>query len=398
MNNDNNKITYLDNNATTPMDKRVVEKMIVYFSEKYANPSSIYSFSQKTKMEIEEARQKVAKIINGENGKIIFTGGGTEADNLAIKGVAFQNRDKGKHIITTKIEHHAVLHSCEYLEKYHNFEITYLPVNSYGIVDIEALKEAIRKDTILISVMFANNETGVIQPIKEIGKIAKERDIIFHTDAVQAVGKLDIDVQELGLDLLVMSGHKFYGPKGVGALYIRKGVKIHPLIHGGGHEKGLRSGTENTAGIIGLSHALAISYEDLEQEIEREKKLRDRLEKTLIEKIPDIVVNGHPEKRLSNTTNIIIKYIEGEAILMYLDGEKICASSGSACTSGSLSASHVLLAMGIKHGFAHGSLRFSFGRFNTEEDVDRVIEVLPDIVSRLREMSPFGRGKDEIKI
>ncbi len=391
-----NNIIYLDNNATTPLDERVLAAMMPYLSERYGNPSSIYSFSQKIKMEIEDARDKVKDIINAdEKDKLIFTGGGSESDNLAIKGIAFANMNKGKHIITSSIEHHAVLNTCKYLEKFHGFEITYLPVDEGGIIDIDFLNKSIREDTILITVMYANNETGVIQPIEDIGSIAREKGVVFHTDAVQVAGKLTIDVKKLNVDLLTMSAHKFYGPKGVGALYVKKGTKIHPLIHGGGHEMGLRAGTENTAGIIGLSHAFELSYENIEQEQLREKKMRDRLEKEILNKIPDVIVNGNKDKRLPNTLNVIFKYVEGESILMLLDSEGICVSSGSACTSGSLEPSHVLLAMGRPHELAHGSIRFSFGRFNKEEDVDKVVKVLPGIVKRMRDMSPFGRGKDE---
>ena len=389
------KLVYLDHNATTPIDERVLSVMIPYFSANFANPSSIYTIAQKAKEVIEDARSRVAQLINASNGNIIFTGGGSEADNLAIKGVAFANMDKGKHIITSQIEHHAVLNPCKYLERL-GFEVTYLPVDKYGIVDLDALRKAIRKDTILISIMYANNETGVIQPIEEIAKITKEKGVYFHTDAIQAVGKMRVDVEQLGVDLLSMSAHKFYGPKGVGALYVRKGIKIDPIIHGGGHEKGLRAGTENVAGIVGLTKALEIAMEHVEKEWEREQRLRDKLEKGLLEKIPDCFVNGHPEKRLANTTNIIVKYVEGESMLTYLDAEGICASSGSACTSGSLEPSHVLIAMGIPHELAHGSLRFSLGRSNTEADIDKVLDVLPNIVKKLREISPFGKGKDDL--
>ena len=391
------EIVYLDNNATTPLDGRVLNVMLPYLKEKYANPSSIYTFSQDVKKDIEKAREKVKELINAdEDDKLIFTGGGTESDNLAIKGVAFASMNRGRHIITSSIEHHAVLNACKYLEKYFGFEISYAPVDYGGTVDVDFIKNSIRRDTVLVTVMYANNETGVIQPIKEIGRIAREREVIFHTDAVQAAGKIPIDVKELEVDLLTMSSHKFYGPKGMGALFIRKGIKIHPLIHGGGHEMGMRAGTENTAGIIGFAAAFEIASQEMEYEQERERSMRDRLEQEIIKRIPDVLINGKMGKRLHNTLNIIIKYVEGESILMYLDSEGICASSGSACTSGSLEPSHVLLAMGIPHELAHGSLRFSFGRFNKEDDVDRVMEVLPPIIKKLRDISPFGKGKDDL--
>lgn len=390
------RLVYLDYNATTPIDMRVLEAMMPYLTDQYGNPSSIYRFAQNARKAVEDARAKVAALLSASEREIIFTGGGTEANNYAIKGVAFANRHKGNHIITSQIEHHAVLNVCKYLEERHGFEVTYVPVDSYGVVCVDAVREAIRDDTILISVMYANNETGVIQPIDEIARIAKERGIYFHTDAIQVAGKMKIDVQALGVDLLSISAHKFYGPKGVGALYIRRGVRIDPLIHGGHQEMGRRAGTENVAGIVGLAEAFALAHENMEQEWEREKYLRDKLERGILECIPDVVVNGHPEKRLANTLNVIIKYVEGEAMLLSMDAEGICASSGSACTSGSLEPSHVLTAMGIPHELAHGSLRFSLGRFTAEEDIDYVLEVLPRVVSRLREISPYGVGKEEL--
>ncbi|MCX7698005.1 MAG: cysteine desulfurase NifS [Candidatus Goldbacteria bacterium] len=388
------KIIYLDNNATTRIDKRVLQSMLPYLEEYYANPSGIYYFAQEVKKEIEKAREKVAKFLNATPFEIIFTSGGTESDNFAIKGIAFANREKGKHIITSSIEHHAVLNTLKYLEK-QGFEITFLPVDKYGIVDIDALKESIRKDTILISIMYANNEIGTIEPIKEIGEIARNNNVYFHTDAVQAAGKIKIDVKELNVDLLSISGHKFYGPKGIGALFIRKGVKIEPVLHGGHHERNQRAGTENVAGIIGLGRACEIAEEDLKNtEIKnKKKKLKDKLEKGILEKIPEVIVNGHPEKRIDNTLNICIKYIEGESILIQLDFEGICASSGSACTSGSLEPSHVLLALGLPHEIAHGSLRFSLSKYTEEEEIDKVLEVLPGAVQKLRNLSPFWKEK-----
>lgn len=390
------RVVYLDYNATTPLDERVLEAMMPYLTEQYGNPSSIYRFAQTARKAVEDARAKVAALLNANEREIVFTGGGTEANNYAIKGVAFANRHRGNHIITSQIEHHAVLNVCKYLEERHGFEVTYVPVDSHGIVDVDAVRDAIRDDTILISIMYANNETGVIQPVEEIAELARERGIYFHTDAIQVAGKMRIDVRSLGVDLLSISAHKFYGPKGVGALFIRKGVHIDPLIHGGHQEMGRRAGTENVAGIVGLAEAFAIAHENMEEEWEREKRLRDKLERGIVERIPDVIVNGHPEKRLANTLNIIVKYVEGEAMLLSMDDEGICASSGSACTSGSLEPSHVLTAMGIPHELAHGSLRFSLGRFTTEEDIDYVLDVLPKIVERLREISPYGVGKEDL--
>ncbi len=385
---------YLDNAATTPVEPEVLKAMEPYYREKFANPSGIYSFAQEVKKDIENAREKMAEFLNANSSEIIFTGSGTESDNNAIKGIAFANQGKGKHIITSKIEHHAVLNTCKYLEQ-HGFFVTYLPVDKYGLIDPSDFKKAIRKDTILTSIMYANNEIGTIEPVKELAEIAKEHNIYFHTDAVQAAGKIRLDVKHLGVDLLSISAHKFYGPKGAGLLYIKKGTKIHPLIHGGHHEKNRRAGTENVAGIIGMAKAAEISMEFLKNPESnlKIKKLRDMLEKGITEKISEVIVNGHPEKRMNNILNICIKYIEGESILIHLDFEGICASSGSACTSGSLEPSHVLLALGLPHEVAHGSIRFSFGKFNTEEDVRKVLDVLPEIVEKLRNMSPFWKEK-----
>jgi cysteine desulfurase len=381
---------YLDYNATTPLDKRVLEKMMPYLEKIYSNPSSIYKFAQQSKGAIEEARTKVADLISADVEEIIFTSGGTESNNTAIKGVAFALKEKGKHIITSKIEHHAVLNPCKFLEE-QGFEVTYLDVDEYGIVDLEQLKKSIRKDTILVSVMYANNEVGTIQPIKEVAQVCKEKGVYFHTDAVQAVGKIPVNVKELGIDLLSLSSHKLYGPKGVGALYVRKGINFCPLLHGGHHERNRRAGTENVAGIVGLGEAAKIAKEEMQEEEKKIARLRNKLEEGLRERISEIKINGHPIKRLYNTLNLCIKYIEGESILINLDFEGICASSGSACTSGSLEPSHVLLAMGIPPEVAHGSLRFSLGKYNTEKDIDRVLEVLPPIVEKLRKMSPFWR-------
>jgi cysteine desulfurase len=389
------RIYYLDSNATTPLDPQVREAMAPYLAERFANPSAIYKFAQGVRGEVEAARENVAQLINADPEEVIFTSGGTEADNTAVKGVAFALRDKGRHLITSQIEHHAVLSACQYLEGF-GFENTLLPVDKYGIVDLEALKKAIRRDTVLITIMHANNEIGTIEPIEAIVQIAHEHGISVHTDAVQTVGKLSIDVKGLGIDLLSLSGHKIHGPKGIGALYVRKGVKLDPLLHGGHHERNRRAGTENVPGIIGLGKAAAVARAELSQNEKRIRALRDRLEQGILERIPEVYVNGHPEKRLFNTLNCCLKGIEGESILLNLDFEGICASSGSACTSGSLDPSHVLLAIDLPHEVVHGSLRLSLNKFNTEEDVDKVLEVLPTITERLRGMSPLW-GKEGAK-
>lgn len=383
---------YLDYNATTPADPRVLAKMLPYLKDIYSNPSSVYRFAQESRRAVEEARENLARLLSAENNEIIFTSGGTEADNTAIKGIALTKRDKGKHIITSKIEHHAVLHTCGALEE-QGFEVTYLGVDESGRISLEELKKSIRGDTILVSIMHANNEVGTIQPIKEIADICRSRGVCFHSDAVQSVGKVDVDVKALGLDLLSLSGHKFYGPKGVGALYVRGGIKFTPLFHGGGHERGRRSGTENVAGIVGLGEAARIAKVEIVKEAKRIRPLRDKLEAGILRSIPEVKVNGDPENRMFNTTNVCIKYIEGESILINLDFEGICASSGSACTSGSLEPSHVLLAMGIPAEFAHGSLRMSLGRHTSEKEIDKVLAILPPIVERLRKMSPFWQNR-----
>ncbi|HEY8361475.1 MAG TPA: cysteine desulfurase NifS [Tissierellaceae bacterium] len=389
------KYIYMDNAATTPVKKEVLEEMLPYFSEKYGNPSSVYSLGSASKRAIEDAREKVAKVLGANPKEIFFTGGGSESDNWAIKGVAFANKHKGNHIITSKIEHHAVLHTCEYLEK-HGFEVTYLDVDEYGVVDLEQLKNSITDKTILISIMFANNEIGTIEPIKEIGEIAKGRNIYFHTDAVQAVGNIRIDVNELNIDLLSMSAHKFYGPKGIGALYIRQGVKIDPLIAGGAQERNRRAGTENVPAIVGMGKAIELAYANLEEKNERIRRLRDMLIEKIQANIPYVRLNGHPTKRLPGNVNMCFQYIEGESLLLSLDMEGIAASSGSACTSGSLDPSHVLLAIGLPHEIAHGSLRLTLGEFNTEEEIDYVVEKLVKIVERLRSMSPlYEKVKEE---
>lgn len=382
------KRIYLDHAATTPVDPLVVEAMLPYFTENFGNPSSVYAEGRAAKKSIEAARLQLAKSINADPNEIYFTGSGSEADNWAIKGIAFKNAPKGKHIITTTIEHHAVLHTCEYLEK-HGFEVTYLPVNKEGLISLEDLKKAIRKDTILVSIMFANNEIGTIEPIKKIGEIVKEKGIIFHTDAVQALGNVAIDVKDLNVDLLSVSAHKIYGPKGIGALYIRKGVPIDNLIHGGGQERRKRAGTENLAEIVAFGKAAELANDHLEENVAHMKMMRDALITGIMGKIPQVRLNGHPEKRLPGNANFCFDYIEGESILLSLDIIGVAGSSGSACTSGSLDPSHVLLAIGLPAGVAHGSLRLTVGKSTTMEDVDYVVENLVQIIERLRKMSPI---------
>jgi len=383
-----NRIIYLDHAATTPVNPQVLEAMLPYFSDKFGNASSIYSIGRESKKAIEEAREKVAKAIGALPREVFFTGSGTEADNWAIKGVAYANRDKGRHIITTAIEHHAVLHACQYLES-DGFEVTYLPVDENGLVSPQQVQDAIRPDTILITIMFANNEIGTIQPIGEIGKIARERGVIFHTDAVQAVGAIPINVVDLNVDLLSMSSHKFYGPKGVGALYVRKGVKITSFMHGGAQERGRRASTENVAGIVGMGKAIELATQNIEENNKKLIELRDRTIEEITKNIPFVKLNGDRYKRLPGNVNFSFEFIEGESLLLMLDMKGIAASSGSACTSGSLDPSHVLLALGLPHEIAHGSLRLTFGVENTHEDIDYLMEVLPMIVNRLREMSPL---------
>lgn len=390
------KRIYFDHSATTPVDREVAELMLEYMTDKYGNPSSVHVFGRETRKAVEEAREKVAALISAAPNEIFFTSGGTEGDNLALKGVAYANRKKGNHIITTAIEHHAILHTCEYLEK-QGFTVTYLPVDENAMIRMEDLKNAITDKTILISIMFANNEVGTIQPIKKIGQLAKEKGIYFHTDAVQAVGNYPIDVKELNIDLLTMSGHKFHASKGIGALYIRRGVKIEEIQHGGGHERNLRAGTENVPGIVGLGKAAEIAKRDMEKKVTYVKGLRDKMITTIMEKIPHIKLNGHPEARMPGNVNFSFLYIEGESLLLNLDMKGIAASSGSACTSGSLDPSHVLLAMGLTHEVAHGSLRVTLGRGNTEEEVDYFLNVVPEIVEKLRSMSPLYGSAAEFK-
>ena len=382
------KRIYLDYAATTPTHPEVVKAMLPYFTDIFGNPSSIYSYGQEAKGAIEEARAKVADLIGARGEEIVFTSGGTEADNFTLKGVAFANENKGNHIITSPIEHHAVIETCRFLER-RGFRITCLPVDEYGGIDPGDVRKAITDKTILISVMQANNEMGTIEPIAEIGRIAREAGIYFHTDAVQAVGHIPVDVNELGVDLLSMSAHKLYGPKGVGALYIRKGTKLVPLIHGGEQEKKRRASTENVPGIVGLGKAVELARQDMTEEAERLTYLRDRLIKGLLERIDHSRLNGHPRHRLPNNVNVSVDYVEGESMLLNLDLEGICASTGSACSSANLEPSHVLLALGLSPEQAHGSLRFSLGKWTTEEEIERVLEVLPRVVAKLRAMSPL---------
>jgi len=385
------KKIYMDHGSSTPVDKEVIAEMMPYFNKFYGNASSIHSFGRDAYDAVEKSREKVASILNADAEEIIFTSGGTESDNLAIKGVAFRNKKKrgtkGAHIITSAIEHPAVLETCKHMEKI-GFNVKYLPADKYGLISLKELEDAISKDTFLITVMFANNEIGTIEPIEEIGKIAKEHDVVFHTDAVQAVGKVPIDVNKLNIDLLSVSSHKIYGPKGVGAVYVRKGVKLQTISHGGGHEKGLRSSTYNTPGIVGLGKACELGKIRMKKDVAHMKKLRDMLIKETL-KIEESYLNGHPEKRLVNNAHFRFTAIEGESLNMMLDDKGIASATGSACSSMKLQASHVLTAIGLKPEEAHGSLRLTLGQMNTKEDVIYVSEVLPDIVNKLRKMSPL---------
>lgn len=381
-------LIYLDNAATTAIDKEVLAAMRPYLEEEYANPSGAYRFAGITHDRVEEARAEIAATIGAEPREIFFTSGGSESDNWAIKGVADSLRSKGNHIITTKIEHHAVLHTCEYLEA-HGYEVTYLDVDAFGLVDPAQFEAAIRPTTILASVMFANNEIGTIEPIAELGRIAHKHGILFHTDAVQAFAHVKIQVDEMNIDLMSASAHKLNGPKGVGLLYIRKGTKIETLIHGGSQERGRRAGTTNAAGIIGFGKAVSLANARMEEVAAHEAKLREKLVKRVTTEIPYVRYNGHPERRLTNNANFCFRFIEGESLLMLLDQEGICASSGSACTSGSLDPSHVLLAIGLPHEIAHGSVRFTLSAETTEAEIDTTVDTLKNIVTRLRNMSPL---------
>ena len=384
------RFVYADNAATTRVSDVVVAAMLPYFTEYYGNPSAVYGFAGKAKAALENARAQVAKALNATPNEIYFVSCGTEADNWALKGAAQLRRDKGRHIISTPFEHHAILHSLETLEK-EGFEITYLPVYENGRVRVEDLVAAIRPDTILVSVMFANNEIGTIQPIAEIGAVCAERGILFHTDAVQAIGHVPVDVQAMNIDMLSLSGHKFHAPKGIGAMYLKKGINLPNFMDGGGQERKRRAGTESVPFIVGLGKAIELATEKLPEESKRVAALRDRLIDGLLERIPDIKINGDREHRLPGNVNVSIKYVEGESLLMMLDMQGVCAASGSACTSGSLNPSHVLMAIGLDHATAHGSLRFTFADYSTQEDVDYILEVLPPIVEKLRAMSPLSK-------
>jgi cysteine desulfurase len=383
------KRIYLDHAATTPVDPEVLEAMLPYYVESFGNPSSIHSFGRETRKALDQARATVAKEIGAaEPSEIIFTGSGSESDNMAIKGVALSYREKGDHIITSAIEHHAVFDTCKFLEK-QGFKVTYLPVNGEGLVNPADLKQALTDKTILVTIMHANNEVGTIQPIAEIAKILKERKILFHTDAVQTTGSIPVDVHELGVDLLSLAAHKFYGPKGVGVLYARKGIRLTPVIHGGAQERNRRAGTENIAGIVGLAKALELANQKLPETSKRLTELRDYLIDNVLQKFEYVRLNGHRTQRLPGNANFSFEFIEGESLLLNLDLKGIAASSGSACTSGSLEPSHVLLGMGICHEIAHGSLRLTLGKSTTREEIDYVLEVLPEIVNKLRAMSPL---------
>lgn len=382
------KLIYLDNAATTKTSEEVVAAMLPYFTEYYGNPSSVYEFASESKKAVSNARRTIAETLGVQENEIYFTAGGSEADNWALKATAEAYQSKGKHIITTKIEHHAILHTAEYLEK-RGFEITYIGVDENGVVKVDELEKAIRPDTILISVMFANNEIGTIQPIKEIGEIAKKHGVLFHTDAVQAYGQLPINVDELHIDMLSSSGHKLNGPKGIGFLYIRKGVKIRSFVHGGAQERKRRAGTENVPGIVGYGKAAEIAAKTMKERTAKEIELRDHLIDRVLAEVPYTRLNGHRTNRLPNNANFSFQFVEGESLLILLDNNGICASSGSACTSGSLDPSHVLLAIGLPHEIAHGSLRLTLSAETTMEDIDFVVDCIKQIIERLRSMSPL---------
>jgi cysteine desulfurase len=394
MNQRTQRTIYLDHAATTAVDPKVVEAMLPFWTEKYGNASSVYALGREAHHALDQAHQTVAGFLNCTPNEVIFTSCGTESDNLALRGVAFERRHRAKknHLITSAIEHHAILHTFEQLEKYFGFEVTYVPVDRFGLVDPADVETAIRDDTAIISVMYANNEVGTIQPIAAIGEIARVHKIPFHTDAVQAGGTLSLDVKALNVDLLSLSAHKFYGPKGVGVLYARKGVPFLPMQSGGGHERNRRAGTENVAYIVGLATALKLAYEEAEATNARIARLRDKLIAGVLERIPESQLSGHPTQRLPNNASFLFRYVEGESILLNLDLRGVAASSGSACTSGSLEPSHVLRAMGFSHEVAHGSLRLTLGKENTDEDVDYVLDILPGIIEKLRKMSPLYNG------
>ena len=379
---------YLDHAATTPTDPRVVDAMLPYFTEQFGNPSTLYNLGAQTRDAVEVARQGVASLIGSKPDEIYFTSGGTESDNWAVLGSAYANEQKGNHIITSAIEHHAILEPCHFLEK-RGFQVTYLPVDEYGLVDPEDVKKAITDKTILITVMHANNEIGTIEPIAEIGAIAREKRIHFHTDTVQTIGRIPVDVGELHCDSLALSAHKFYGPKGVGAMYLRKGARVLPYLMGGGQEKNKRASTHNVTGIVGLGKAAELAALEMDEISSRVKTLRDKLIAGIFDRLPDVKLNGHPTLRLPNNANVSIAGVEGESMILLMDMNSVCVSSGSACTSGTLDPSHVLLALGMSHETAHGSVRFTFGKSNTDEHVDHVLHTFPCVVDRLRAMSPL---------
>jgi len=382
------KKIYLDYAATSPVDPKVVKAMLPYFTEEFGNSASLHSFGQKAKEALEKSRAIIAKVLRAKPREIIFTGSATESNNLALKGVAFANQDKGRHIIISSIEHDCVLNSAKWLEK-HGFEIEKLPVDKYGLVDSDKLKKAIRKDTILVSIMHANNEIGTIEPVTEIGKICREKNVYFHTDAAQSFGKIPININKMNIDLLTASSHKMYSPKGAACLFMREGVRIEPLLHGGGHELGLRPSTVNIPAIVGFAKAVEICQKEMKKESQKLVKLRDRLIKGILEKIPNSYLNGHPKKRLPNNANFWFEFVEGESMVMQLDSYGIAASTASACSSPKLEPSHVLLAIGLKPQEAHGSLRLSLGRWTKEKDIDYALEILPKVIKKLRKISPF---------
>ena len=380
----------MDHSATTPVAAEVLEAMIPFFSDKFGNASSLHAFGREAKEALEESRQRLARLLNADPEEIVFTSGGTESDNLALRGIAYKNRNSGRHIITSCIEHPAILETCRSLEQ-EGFTVTYLPVNREGLIELSELERAIRPDTILISIMHANNEVGTIQPLEDVGRLAADRDIYLHTDAVQTVGKIPVDVDAMGVDLLSLSAHKLYGPKGVGALFIRRGIKMQSLATGGGHERNLRSGTENVAGIVGLARAADLAREEMAEEGQRLVQLRDRLADLVLGRVKDAWVNGSMEKRLPGSLNFGFSYVEGESLLLYLDSKGIAVSTGSACSSHKLEPSHVLLALGLKPEECHGSLRITMGRSNNQEQVDYVAECIAEAVERFRMMSPLGK-------
>jgi cysteine desulfurase len=390
------KRVYMDHNATTPVHPEVLDTMLPYYKEKYGNASSVHSFGREARAAMEEARERLAEFIRAEPREVIFTSGGTESDNFAIEGAAFENSKKGKHIITSAIEHHAVLNTCKHLET-HGFEVTYLGVDRYGVIDLDELKKALRDDTILITIMHANNEIGTIEPLGEISRISKENGIILHTDAAQTLGKIPVNIDELGIDLMSLSAHKLYGPKGVGALYVRRGTKVEPLVRGGHHEHNRRAGTENVPGIVGFGKAIEIAAADMKEEGRRLWNLTEKLRSGLQERIDYVYSNSHPTERLPATMNLSFDFLEGESIVLNLDMKGVAVSTGSACTSGTLEPSHVLMALGLQAATAQGAIRFSLGRDNTEADINYLLDETPPIIERLRAMSPLYADKIKLE-